>query len=83
MITTGPSEGAAAVPSLPPSASTSAPVESSAIRTVRIFKAEAAKAKGNACFKEKLFDDAIGHYSEAISLNDSNHEFFSHRSDGT
>ncbi len=43
-------------------------------------KAEAAKAKGNACFEDKQYDEAIRLYSEAIALDDAKHEFYSNRS---
>ena len=67
---------------VPSSSSASAPIGTSASRTVRIFKAEAARAKGNACVKENKFEEAVEHYSEALAMDSSNHEFFCHRSEG-
>lgn len=42
--------------------------------------AEEWKAKGNEALKAKDFDSAIKHYSEAISLDGTNHIYFSNRS---
>ncbi|KAG2305092.1 hypothetical protein Bca52824_033743 [Brassica carinata] len=41
--------------------------------------AEIAKEKGNQAFKEKQWQKAIGLYSEAIKLNDSNGTYYSNR----
>lgn len=43
-------------------------------------KASAAKAKGNAAFKANQFEEAIKHFTEAISHDSSDHVFFSNRS---
>jgi stress-induced-phosphoprotein 1 len=42
--------------------------------------AEEAKAKGNEAFKLKNYDEAIGHYTDAIGHDASNHVFYSNRS---
>jgi len=43
-------------------------------------KAAAAKAKGNAAFQAKNFEEAIKHFTEAISHDATDHVFFSNRS---
>jgi len=43
-------------------------------------KAAIAKAKGNSAFQEKKFEEAIKHFTEAISHDDTDHVFFSNRS---
>jgi len=43
-------------------------------------RAEAAKEKGNRAFGEKRYDDAIKFYTEAISIDNRNHVYFSNRS---
>jgi stress-induced-phosphoprotein 1 len=45
-----------------------------------VQKALDKKAEGNAAFKAKDFDKAIGFYSEAIALNPKEHTFWSNRS---
>ncbi|KAK9716432.1 hypothetical protein RND81_06G232800 [Saponaria officinalis] len=42
--------------------------------------ADEAKAKGNAAFAAKNYDEAIKHFSNAISLSPSNHVLYSNRS---
>lgn len=42
--------------------------------------ADACKAKGNAALQAGEFDEAIGHYTEAIGLDGTNHVFYSNRS---
>lgn len=42
--------------------------------------AEEAKAKGNAAFAAGNFDDAVKHFSDAISLSPTNHVLYSNRS---
>lgn len=42
--------------------------------------ADEAKAKGNAAFSAGNFEDAIKHFSDAITLSPSNHVLFSNRS---
>jgi len=44
------------------------------------LQAEAKKAEGNKAFAKKKYQMAIGVYSEAISLNASNHVYYSNRS---
>jgi len=43
-------------------------------------KAAAAKAKGNAAFQAKNFEEAIKHFTEAISHDGTDHVFYSNRS---
>jgi len=43
-------------------------------------KAAAAKAKGNAAFQAKDYQEAIKHFTEAIGFDASDHVFFSNRS---
>jgi len=42
--------------------------------------ADEAKAKGNTAFSAGRFDEAVGHFSDAIALAPSNHVLFSNRS---
>ncbi|XP_072989022.1 hsp70-Hsp90 organizing protein-like [Typha latifolia] len=42
--------------------------------------ADEAKAKGNAAFSAGRFDEAVGHFSDAIALAPANHVLFSNRS---
>ena len=41
--------------------------------------AEAAKKLGNAALQAKKYDEAIGHYTDAIALDGSQHTFYSNR----
>ena len=41
--------------------------------------AEAAKAKGNDAYKAKNFEEALGHYTEAISLDGDNIVYYLNR----
>eukprot|EP01133_Synstelium_polycarpum_P015856 gene15856-18842_t len=43
-------------------------------------KALEAKTKGNAAFSAKKYEEAVGHFTEAISLDPSNHILYSNRS---
>mmetsp|Transcript_4245 Transcript_4245/g.12399 ORF Transcript_4245/g.12399 Transcript_4245/m.12399 type:complete len:578 (-) Transcript_4245:401-2134(-) len=43
-------------------------------------KAQEAKAKGNAAFQAKSYEEAIRHFTEAIQFDPSDHVFFSNRS---
>jgi len=43
-------------------------------------RAQAAKAKGNAAFQAKGYEEAIKHFTEAIGFDPSDHVFFSNRS---
>jgi len=43
-------------------------------------QAAAAKVKGNAAFSAKRYEEAIGHFSEAIKHDPAGHVFFSNRS---
>jgi hypothetical protein len=43
-------------------------------------RAQAAKEKGNAAFKEKDYETAIGHFTEAIEADPTNHVLYSNRS---
>jgi len=43
-------------------------------------KAAAAKAKGNAAFQAKNYEEAIKHFTEAIGFDSGDHVFFSNRS---
>lgn len=43
-------------------------------------EAEECKAQGNAAFKAKNYDEAIGHYQRAIEIDNTNHVYFSNMS---
>ena len=43
-------------------------------------KAASFKALGNTAFKEKKWEEAIGHFTKAIECNPNDHVFFSNRS---
>jgi tetratricopeptide (TPR) repeat protein len=45
-----------------------------------VQSAEELKAKGNAAFSAKNFEEAIEHFTNAIELDSSNHVFYSNRS---